>query len=85
MNLTTAPDLRNLSDGALYDAFTASGDEAEVTAMVAEMDRRGYNHKTPLPVNYPVVINDLAVTIDRDAAKAELLRRCPECAERASK
>jgi len=52
-------------------------------ALVIEMGRRGYNHQSPLPIEYPVVINDLAVTIDRPAALAELVRRCPECAARA--
>lgn len=45
--------------------------------LVAEMESRGYNHKSPLEQ----VPTPLARPINKQAALAELLRRCPECAE----
>ena len=50
--------------------------------LVAEMEARGYNHKSPLP-DY-ILIGEPAI-IDREVSKAELLRRCPECRERAER
>lgn len=48
--------------------------------LVAEMTRRGYNHKSPLPsfeqFGYEHVV------IDREASLQELLRRCPDCRQR---
>jgi len=48
--------------------------------LVAEMKRRGYNHKSTMPqINDPGL---LRVTINKTAALTELLRRCPECLQR---
>lgn len=48
--------------------------------LVEEMTRRGYKHKSPLP-KFEATGNE-DVVIDRPAAMAELLRRCPECRQR---
>lgn len=48
--------------------------------LVAEMTRRGYDHKSPMP---PVAdFGSAHVAINRTAALTELLRRCPECLQR---
>ena len=49
-------------------------------ALVEEMTHRGYNHRSPLPGFEPFGHED--VVIDRPAALAELLRRCPKCRQR---
>ena len=49
--------------------------EARHDELVAEMLRRGYKHGSPFPT---IEITE-ATTIDRDAVREELLRRCPEC------
>jgi hypothetical protein len=49
-------------------------------ALVAEMTRRGYNHKSPL-VNPDSISKLERVTVDAEASLKELLRRCPECSE----
>lgn len=49
------------------------------TELVTEMASRGYHHKSPLP---ELAADPPSHNLDRDAAKAELLRRCPECRER---
>jgi hypothetical protein len=52
-------------------------------ALVEEMERRGYKHKSPLPL--PIFAKDdqrLLFQIDKDSAQAELIRRCPECRNR---
>ena len=46
--------------------------------LVAEMEARGYNHKSPLPL-IPVAMQK---RVDSQASLKELLRRCPECAAR---
>ena len=43
--------------------------------LVQELQRRGYNHHSPLP-SYPDT--DLG-EVDREASLTELLRRCPRC------
>lgn len=49
-------------------------------ALVVEMKRRGYEHKSPLlPVETLDRISNWKVKIDRAASLAELHRRCPEC------
>ena len=48
--------------------------------LVAEMIRRGYNHKSPLPEFRP--FGHEHVVIDRAASLSELLRRCPDCRQR---
>lgn len=54
--------------------------------LVAEMDRRKMNHKSPLKVDPQVVLNVLKENIDwkinRDSAKNDLLSRCPICKKR---
>lgn len=55
--------------------------------LVVEMDRRGYNHDSPLQTIPPCPqISDAEkrVKIDRKSARVELHRRCPECRERYS-
>lgn len=52
--------------------------------LVAEMEARGYNHRSELPV---VLLAGLTpaqcgVQIDREASLKELIRRCPECRAR---
>lgn len=56
--------------------------EARHGELVAEMTRRGYNHKSPLPAARALPPKDAAVRIDAAASQAELLRRCPACAKR---
>lgn len=52
-------------------------------ALVEEMERRGYKHKSPLAYpNFAKGDPALLVQIDKDAAQAELVRRCPECLTR---
>ncbi len=49
-------------------------------ALVAEMTRRGYNHKSPLDApTMPAKMK--RVTVDTSASLSELLRRCPECSK----
>lgn len=50
--------------------------------LVLEMERRGYNHKSPMPDDITVKPEEAFVTIDKESALKELLRRCPECAVR---
>lgn len=47
-------------------------------ALVAEMAARWYRHRSPLPLVQPPYYGK----IDREAALAELIRRCPMCAAR---
>lgn len=56
--------------------------EARHAALVEEMQRRGYNHKSPL-LEAPLFgdVRDEA-SIDPKASLEELLRRCPNCAAR---
>ena len=47
--------------------------------IVAEMERRGYNHQSPLPDDFPTPPG--AVMSEKESF-VELLRRCPDCRER---
>lgn len=47
--------------------------------LAAEMERRGYKHRSPLPQPGPYPAEWDKVRIDRASALAELHRRCPEC------
>ena len=49
--------------------------------LVAEMIRRGYNHKSPIDVDLCIGIKDNYRTykFDIDVNIAELIRRCAEC------
>jgi len=51
--------------------------------LVKEMLARGMNHHTPLDMCMDdlehLTTGELIQSIDREAAQAELLRRCPEC------
>ena len=48
-------------------------------ALVKEMERRGFNHKSPLDVR-PNDLNSLDnIKIDSDSSLKELLRRCKKC------
>jgi len=49
------------------------------SALVDEMIRRGFEHRSPLP---PFAIDDSPSSVDPVANLAELRRRCPECAEK---
>jgi len=53
-------------------------------ALVAEMEDRGYRHKSPFPYLREDFLDEpyYGVTIDPDASLKELLRRCPECSKR---
>ena len=51
--------------------------------LVEEMERRGYNHASPLAEHSGVSLEDEAVRVDVGRSLAELLRRCPECRQRA--
>jgi len=48
--------------------------------LVHEMKKRGYNHKSPLPV-LEIGYND-TTEIDQKRSLEELLRRCPRCRKR---
>lgn len=51
-------------------------------ALVKEMQRRGYNHNSPLPALLAcrqVTEEQRAVRVDAKASLAELTRRCPDC------
>lgn len=62
---------------------------ARHAALVAEMEARGYKHKSPLLdvsaelEDYPLYVAQAKV--NRQAAWEELARRCPECRERFQK
>jgi hypothetical protein len=47
-------------------------------AIVAEMERRGMNHQSPLIYTGEVEVGD----VDRQATRQELARRCEDCADR---
>ncbi len=50
-------------------------------AIANEMLRRGYAHRSPIhAVQLPIELAWMGVRIDREAAHAELVRRCPKCA-----
>lgn len=52
--------------------------------LVVEMERRGYNHKSPLK-DFPLehlTEERIQTQIDRLASFEELINRCPKCAER---
>lgn len=54
--------------------------------LVAEMQRRGFRHRSPLPAIVrceQVTPEQRAKRVDRDASFRELLRRCPACRARA--
>jgi hypothetical protein len=59
--------------------------------LTEEMERRGYNHKTPVVDGATFLIcmllpHDLAFhDIDKKHALIDLLERCPECAKRFNK
>ncbi|OHD22917.1 MAG: hypothetical protein A2Y38_19845 [Spirochaetes bacterium GWB1_59_5] len=53
-------------------------------ALVAEMTRRGYNHKSPL-YSPALPLKLKQVTVDAKASLTKLLRRCPECSALHSK
>lgn len=50
-------------------------------ALVAEMNRRGYKHKSPMGTIlwWSLTYRQYKVKINRPASLAELHRRCPEC------
>lgn len=59
--------------------------ESRHEALVREMTARGYNHKSPLKqINllWHLTSEERNATVDKIASLAELLRRCPECAQR---
>lgn len=53
--------------------------ESRHEALVLEMQRRGYNHQSPMP---KVVYSGPRVPIDTASNLRELARRCPTCAQR---
>lgn len=46
-------------------------------ALVAEMEIRGYNHKSPLP-EIPPIVGEIGI-VDRQENLREICRRCPDC------
>jgi hypothetical protein len=46
--------------------------------LAKEIKRRGYNHQSPLPMIKPSMLRPF-ISIDVEANKKELARRCPEC------
>jgi len=59
--------------------------QARHDTLAAEMLRRGYRHQSPF-VQPDLSHYDLTgFTVDREAAAAELARRCPRCRERMQK
>lgn len=51
-------------------------------ALVEEMERRGYNHKSPLPpadIDY-LPFSEKFAKVDIQSAQEDLRSRCPECA-----
>lgn len=51
--------------------------------LVMEMNRRLYNHHSPLPKIEEELIEDIKFyKVDREKAKSDLLSRCPECRKR---
>ncbi len=77
----------SINKGASMDGFLANNLleparlSARHTALVEEMNRRGYHHKSPLPhvSKIRLTSEQYRVKIDKKAALVELLRRCPEC------
>jgi len=51
--------------------------------LVEEMEKRGYDHKSPLAEHIGVAPEDYGIRVDVDRSLAELVRRCPECRSRA--
>ena len=49
--------------------------------LVAEMERRGMNHKSPLPNSLKVALTPPQGEVNSAANLIELARRCPECAK----
>lgn len=52
--------------------------------IVKEMLRRGYNHKSPLPMIHPNALwsfDDLLVSWDLTHNLADIVNRCPKCAK----
>ena len=53
--------------------------------LVAEMKRRGYNHKSPIDEAEALTVlshlpeHEILTTVDRRAAQAALIRRCDKC------
>lgn len=65
--------------GNLMEPASMASRHAE---LVAEMERRGYTHRSPLPASIPLPEKDAGTRVDTAASTAELFRRCPECAGR---
>ena len=53
-------------------------------ALAAEMRRRGYQHASPLQQPRVLKIQRPEARVDNIAAMVELMRRCAECAKKAS-
>ena len=51
-------------------------------ALAAEMEKRGYHHKSPLAAGKVMKCYANAVRVDVEAAKADLFHRCPDCRAR---
>lgn len=58
--------------------------EARHEALVTEMQRRGYNHASPLVMPDISYLPDRIINakVDREAALTELVKRCDECKRR---
>lgn len=53
-------------------------------ALAVEMTLRGYKHTSPLRQPHVLKVQRPEARVDSIAAKVELIRRCAECARRAS-
>lgn len=82
--LNAGKDLSGYLDGNLLEPAALA---TRHTALVEEMTRRGYHHKSALPeveeLGKASIGERWRTQIDSGASLVELLRRCPECRERA--
>lgn len=75
----------SLWKGTRVEGFTSTGlvdlrlIESRHAQLVAEMDRRGMNHKSPLRPLPELLPGTPMGFIDLDVNEAELARRCKEC------
>jgi hypothetical protein len=70
---------RSIEGYIQINAVEPQGIEGRHAELVAEMDRRGMKHKSPLIFSTESYRD---VVIDREASLKLLMGRCPRCAER---
>lgn len=72
--------LQGYYDNGLVDLHAL---EARHDALAAEMRRRGMNHQSPWTLDVEQWLREHPQpkhSVPREASRAELIRRCPECA-----